>query len=148
MLLTLTPPRSRFQRHVSFDNFAAAKPTEKNFPSLTLYAKHKGYAFKRQSRTFMVGVDENEYSDIALQWLLDEMVDEGDEVICVRVIEEDSKKLNYRNLEEKQYQKEAQTLLDKIQSKNHVDRAISITLELAVGNLYKTFQRLVSTSWV
>jgi hypothetical protein len=105
MLLTLTPPRSRFQRHVSFDNFAAAKPTEKNFPSLTLYAKHKGYAFKRQSRTFMVGVDENEYSDIALQWLLDEMVDEGDEVICVRVIEEDSKKLNYRNLEENSIRK-------------------------------------------
>ncbi len=35
----------------------------------------------------MVGVDDHAYSDYALKWLLDSLVDDGDEVVCVRVIE-------------------------------------------------------------
>ena len=50
---------SRFQHHVSFDNFAGGEPTEKNTISFTLNVKHKGYQFKRRSRSFYKGFGRN-----------------------------------------------------------------------------------------
>lgn len=143
--LTLTVDRtnSRFQHLVSFDNFTGAEPTAKNTVSFTLNVKHKGYQFKRRSRTFMVGLDENDYSDIALQWMLEELVDDGDEIICLRVIEKDAKIVSDRNLERRQYQKEARALMERIQMRNDDNRAISIVLEFAVGKLHATFQKMV-----
>jgi hypothetical protein len=144
MGLTVDPTNSRFQHHVSFDNFAGGEPTEKNTISFTLNVKHKGYQFKRRSRTFMVGIDENDYSDIALQWMLEELVDDGDEIICLRVVDKDSKIISDRNLERRQYQKEARELMQRIQEKNDDNRAISIVLEFAVGKVHTTFQKMVS----
>jgi hypothetical protein len=91
----------------------------------------------------MVGIDENDYSDIALHWMLEELVDDGDEIICLRVIDKDSKITNDRNLERRQYQKEARALMERIQSKNDDSRAISIVLEFAVGKVQNTFQKMV-----
>jgi hypothetical protein len=143
MPLTRDVPKSRFQNHVSFDNFNGGEATERNTISFTLNMKHNGYQYKRRSRTFMVGLDENDYSDIALQWMLEELVDDGDEIICLRVIEKDSKLTNDKNLEKKQYQDQAQEIMKRIQSKNGDNRAISIVLEFAVGKLNTTFQKMV-----
>ena len=145
MGLTVDPTHSRFQRHVSFDNFGGGEPTEKNTISFTLNVKHKGYQFKRRSRTFMVGIDENDYSDIALQWMLEELVDDGDEIICLRVVDKDSKVLSDRNVERRQYQKEAKEMLQRVQERNDEHRAISIVLEFAVGKVHTTFQKMVSS---
>jgi organic radical activating enzyme len=144
MGLTPDTTNSRFQHHVSFDNFTGGEPTEKNTISFTLNVKHKGYQFKRRSRTFMVGIDENDYSDIALQWMLEELVDDGDEIICLRVVDKDTKLVSDRNLERRQYQKEAKDMLERIQQRNDEHRAISIVLEFAVGKLHATFQKMVS----
>jgi hypothetical protein len=143
MVLTEDPTNSRFQHHVSFDNFGGGEPTERNTISFTLNVKHKGYQFKRRSRTFMVGIDENDYSDIALQWLLEELVDDGDQIICLRVVEKGAKIANDRNLEKKQYQAEAKEIMKNIQKKNDEHRAISIVLEFAIGKVHPTFQKMV-----
>ncbi|KAG9235532.1 hypothetical protein BJ875DRAFT_440287 [Amylocarpus encephaloides] len=143
MVLTEDPTNSRFQHHVSFDNFAGGEPTEQNTISFTLNVKHKGYQFKRRSRTFMVGIDENDYSDIALQWMLEELVDDGDEIICLRVIDKGAKLISDRNLERKQYQTEARDMLQRIQKKNDENRAISIILEFALGKVHSTFQKMI-----
>ncbi|KAF4637854.1 hypothetical protein G7Y89_g240 [Cudoniella acicularis] len=143
MVLTEDPTNSRFQHHVSFDNFAGGEPTEKNTISFTLNVKHKGYQFKRRSRTFMVGIDENDYSDIALEWMLEELVDDGDEIICLRVVDKGSKIISDRALEKRQYQIEARELLQRIQKKNDDNRAISIVLEFAVGKVHATFQKMI-----
>ena len=148
MTLTWNPPNSRFQPRVSFDNFSGGEPTEKNTIAFTLNEKHKGFLPNRQSRTFMVGFAENEYSDIALQWMLEEMVDEGDEIICVRVVNKNSKIINDRNMEKRQYQKVARALMEQIQSKIDGDKPISIVLELAVGKVHSTFQKMVCMSHV
>jgi hypothetical protein len=140
----LTDPTSKFESHVSFDNFAGGEPTENNPIAFTLNEKHMGYQYKRRSRTFMVGIDENAYSDYALQWMLDEMVDDGDEIVCLRVVDKDSKISNDKSMTEKQYQKEARRLMKDIQAKNAEHRAISIVLEFAVGKLHTTFQKMVS----
>lgn len=86
----------------------------------------------------MVGVDEHAYSDYALVWLLKNMVDDGDEVVCVRVLE------NQPRNSEKSYQEDAKKLMLAIQEKNELNKAISIILEYSVGKLHATFQQLVS----
>lgn len=88
----------------------------------------------------MVGVDDNSYSDHALQWLLDELVDDGDEIVCVRVIETQVRP------SDKSYQDAAKQLMQHIQSKNVKDLAISLVVEYAVGKLHNTFQSFVSIS--
>jgi len=85
----------------------------------------------------MVGVDEHAYSDYALLWLLNNMVDDGDEVICVRVVE------NPPRGAEKTYQAEARRIMESIQAKNEHNKAISIILEYSVGKLHDTFQQLL-----
>ncbi|KAL2068394.1 hypothetical protein VTL71DRAFT_16492 [Oculimacula yallundae] len=137
------PAPPRFQHHVSFDNFAGGEGTAKNSISFTLNVKHRGYQRKRRSRTFMVGVDENDYSDIALSWMLEELVDDGDEVICLRVVDKDAKVVNDRNVDKKSYQEEAKKLMERIVSRNDENRAISIVLEFAVGKVHAVFQKMI-----
>ncbi|CAI4219115.1 unnamed protein product [Parascedosporium putredinis] len=83
-----SPPHSKFHPHVAFDTINPDIP--KN-PGITLSARHNGFHAERRSKTFMVGVDENKYSEEALEWLLTSMVDDHDTVVCVRVIEKDVK---------------------------------------------------------
>ncbi|KAF3344524.1 putative membrane protein [Verticillium dahliae VDG2] len=130
-------PAHRFQSHVAFDNLPLGEATKSNTPSLTLNVRHRGYQAKRRSRTFMVGVDEHAYSDYALQWLLDELVDDGDEVVCVRVVDKDMRSIGAS------YQDDAQAMMDAILEKNGANRAISVVLEYACGKLHSTFQKLI-----
>ncbi|KAK7960815.1 hypothetical protein PG996_011457 [Apiospora saccharicola] len=137
--LTHSPSPHRFQQHVGFDNIASNEaPTKENPISLTLNFRHDGYQKTRSSRTFMVGVDDNSYSDHALQWLLDELVDDGDEIVCVRVIETQVRP------SDKSYQDAAKQLMQHIQSKNIKDLAISLVVEYAVGKLHNTFQSFIA----
>ncbi|OHF03706.1 universal stress protein family [Colletotrichum orchidophilum] len=129
----------RFQSHVAFDNLPLGEATKNNTLSLTLNVRHRGYQAQRRSRTFMVGVDEHAYSDYALQWLLDELVDDGDEVVCVRVIEKELRAAETNKI----YQEEAKKVMDGILKRNGLNRAISIVLEYASGKLHATFQRLI-----
>ncbi len=147
MRSSLTDDDSKFESHVSFDNVAAGEePTERNPISFTLKEQHTGYHYKRASRTFMCGINEDAYSDYALQWMLDEMVDDGDEIICLRVVDQGSKLSNDKGVKEKYYQKEARMLMEMIQKKNGGNRAIKITVELAIGKVHPTFQRMVCRS--
>ncbi|KAI0024981.1 universal stress protein family [Xylariomycetidae sp. FL0641] len=135
--LTDSSHSRRFESHVAFDNVPLGDTTNNNPISFTLNVRHHGFQFRRRHRTFMVGVDDNSYSDHALQWLLDELVDDGDEIVCVRVIESPIR------LADKTYQEEAKALMSSIQSKNFQNRAIGLILEYAVGKLHSTFQHLI-----
>lgn len=137
--LTETPnSEPRFKRHVGFDNLPVGEATKFNTSSLTLNVRHQGYHPRRRSRTFMVGVDEHAYSDYALVWLLENLVDDGDEVVCVRVVETPVRGTD------KSYLEEAKKMMHSITEKNTQNRAISIILEYSVGKLHATFQQLVS----
>lgn len=137
-MATLTETKNdRFQHHVGFDNVPSGEATKNNTLSLTLNVRHKGYQARRRSRSFMVGVDEHSYSDYAIQWLLDELVDDGDEIVCVRVIEKEIR------LNNDQYREDAAHVMQGILAKNGANKAISFVLEYAVGKLHATFQKLV-----
>jgi hypothetical protein len=133
------PPPSNYQRGVSFDTFDNRDASTESF---TLMYKHRDYAHSARSRTFLCGTDAKDYSEYALEWMIDELVDDGDEIVCLRVIEKDDKIDIKSNLK---YREEAQKLLDSVMTKNATeDKAISMVMELAVGKVQEVFQRMVS----
>lgn len=132
---------STYERGVSFNTFD--NPDAADF-SLTLNYKHKGYQCTRRSRTFLCGIDQNDYSDFALEWLIDELVDDGDEIVCLRAVEKDSTIANDTGIETGRYRKEAEKLFKQVIHKNSQDeKAVSLVLELAVGKIQDIIQRMV-----
>lgn len=136
------PPPAQFQPKVSFDTFS--NPSASDF-SLTLNRKHRDYEYTKRSRTFLCGTDTNDYSDTALEWLIDELVDDGDEVVCLRVVEKDSKEASLwsRGQGSRGYRKEADRFLEEIEKKNTDDRAISLVLEFSIGKVQDTIQQMI-----
>ncbi|TKX26475.1 putative universal stress family protein [Elsinoe australis] len=146
--LSSPPPPNQFQPRVSFDTFDNRDASDF---SLTLSRKHKDYVYNKRSRTFLCGTDTNEYSDTALEWLIDELVDDGDEIVCLRVVEKDSKEAikwagggSNKEGRERSYRAEAQRMLEKIQEKNSEDRAINLVLEFTIGKVHETIQHMIA----
>ncbi len=131
-----------YERGVSFNTFDNRDAADF---SLTLNYKHKGYQSTRRSRTFLCGTDQNDYSDFALNWLIDEVVDDGDEIVCLRAVEKDSQMASNAGIEEGKYRQEAERLFEQVIQKNSQDeKAISLVLELVVGKVEEIIQRMVS----
>lgn len=140
-LVNTDPWHRTYERGVSFDTFDNRDAP--NF-SLTLNYKHKGYQSTRRSRTFLCGTDQNDYSEFALEWLIDELVDDGDEIVCLRAVEKDSRMASEAAIEEGKYREEAKKLFEQVMQKNSQnEKAISLVLELAVGKVEEIIQRMV-----
>jgi hypothetical protein len=143
----LTVYHSVFQPRVSFDTFdRPADFIEES--SFTLIAKHKDYEYTKRSRTFLCGFDENEYSVYALQWLINELVDDGDEIVCLRVVEKEDAIAGDRSVETGRYRTEAEATMRDIQARNHDNKAINLILEFSVGKINKIIDDMVSLSQV
>jgi hypothetical protein len=92
----------------------------------------------------LCGADQNDYSEFALEWLIDELVDDGDEIVCLRAVEKDSRIASDVGIEERKYREEAEKLFEQVIQKNTQDeKAISLVLELAVGKVENIIQRMV-----
>ncbi|CAN9101130.1 unnamed protein product [Alternaria alternata] len=139
----LTSPSSVFQPRVSFDTFD--KPADFiEESSFTLIAKHKDYEYTKRSRTFLCGFDENEYSVYALQWLINELVDDGDEIVCLRVVEKEDAIAGERSVETGRYRSEAEHTMADIQSRNHDNKAINLILEFSIGKVNKVIDDMIN----
>jgi len=136
---------SVFQPRVSFDTFPRpSSPDIADITSFTLAKKHKDYVFTKRSRTFLCGLDANDYSEYALEWLIDELVDDGDEVVCLRVIDPNSEVATGGSRKgEAKYREEAETLMRSIEARNRENKAVNLVLEFAVGKVEKMFTRMV-----
>ncbi|KAF2084798.1 adenine nucleotide alpha hydrolases-like protein, partial [Saccharata proteae CBS 121410] len=136
-------PRSAFENRVSFDTFS--KPADFiEDTSFTLSRKHKEFVHTKRSRTFLCGLDTNDYSEYALTWLVDELVDDGDEIVCLRVVDPDSKLANEASLERGRYREEAESMMDKILLRNTEQKAINLVLEFAVGKVQKVIEEMIN----
>ncbi|KAF2139305.1 uncharacterized protein K452DRAFT_275486 [Aplosporella prunicola CBS 121167] len=141
--LSSPPPPPVFQQRVSFDTFdKPADFIEEN--SFTLSRKHKDYEYTKRSRTFLCGLDSNDYSEYALEWLIDELVDDGDEIVCLRVVEKDDKVAADSSVERGRYREEAERLMDRIQMKNTENKAINLILEFSVGKVQKVIEEMIN----
>jgi hypothetical protein len=128
---------------VSFDTFD--KPADFiEESSFTLIAKHKDYEYTKRSRTFLCGFDENEYSVYALQWLINELVDDGDEIVCLRVVEKEDAIAGDRSVETGRYRTEAESAMRDIQARNLDNKAVNLILEFSVGKVNKIIDDMVS----
>ncbi|KAK9460284.1 uncharacterized protein V1516DRAFT_712352 [Lipomyces oligophaga] len=131
----------KFTSRVGFDTFDNKDAIDF---SLTLQSKFTGYRYSRLSRTFLCGTDTNEYSDFALEWLMDELVEDGDELVCLRVVDPSSKiSSSDTALQEKLYREEAHKQLGEIMDKNDEDKKISLIFEFAVGKVQDMIQRMI-----
>ncbi|KAK7710437.1 hypothetical protein SLS57_008401 [Botryosphaeria dothidea] len=141
--LSSPPPPPVFQPRVSFDTFdKPADFIEEN--SFTLIRKHKDYEYSKRSRTFLCGLDSNEYSEYALEWLIDELVDDGDEIVCLQVVEKDDKVAGDTSIDNGRYREEAEKLMDRIQMKNTENKAINLILEFSVGKVHKVIEEMIN----
>lgn len=130
------PPALPYSRGISFDTFATPDAAAEAF---SIQYKHNDFAYTPRTRTFIVGTDAKDYSEYALEWALDELVDDGDEIVCLRVVAEDS-------VERRHYKREAERLLESVIAKNAIERkAISLKMELAVGKTTEVIQSMVSS---
>ena len=128
---------------VSFDTFNNPAVTD---PSFTLVSKHAGYTYSRHQRVVLVAMDQNDYSEFALKWLVEEMVEDGDEIICLRVVEKEGKGANDSALSlQRNYRSDAKQMLKHIQNANEGahNKAISVILEFAIGNVEETILQMV-----
>ncbi|MCJ1403902.1 hypothetical protein MMC11_007125 [Xylographa trunciseda] len=136
------PPPSSYRSRVSFDTFDNQDAPELSY---VLTHKHKDFTSSKHSRLFLCGTDQNDYSDFALEWLLDELVDDGDEVVCFRVVDKDSKINSDTSLEQRRYKDEAHKLMEHIKSKNKdYEKSINLVLEFAVGKVQESIQSLIA----
>jgi len=71
------------------------------------------------------------------------LVDDGDEIVCLRVVEKDDTLAGDRSVEKGRYRLEAETLMKAIQGKNHENKAINLILEFAVGKVNKVIDEMV-----
>lgn len=135
----------RYERRVSFNTF-----DNRDAPDLSFNTgiRHRDYAYTQRSRTFLCGADDNEYSYDAIEWLIEELVEDGDEIICLRVVDPSSKFASDTGVKNETYKKEAQDLLEKIRNKNKTkeevrEKAIALVIEFAVGKVPEVFQKMV-----
>ncbi|KAG2238002.1 hypothetical protein BDF21DRAFT_404495 [Thamnidium elegans] len=133
-------------RGVSFDTM-----TDQDQPdySFTLRGKNQGYQRTRRSRTFMVATDLANYSDYALDWAIENLVDHGDEIIVLRVLTVDMSE-NRPNLkamlrhEELQSKERASLVMSKIMAAGGPDLKISAVIEFVIGKVQETIQSMIS----
>ncbi|KAI9318022.1 hypothetical protein BX666DRAFT_1832619, partial [Dichotomocladium elegans] len=118
----------KYVRGVSFDTM-----TDKDLPnySFTLRGKTPGYKRSRRSRTFMVATDLANYSEYALSWATEEVMDDGDEIIVLRVVTVDmnDKKGNIQSIlqqEERMSRENASKVMEKIMTNTSPEKKIAM----------------------
>jgi hypothetical protein len=79
--------RPGYERKVGFDTMVDAEDTPGGYFTFCLQVKSHGYVRTKNTRTFMCAVDDNAYSERALEWLMESLVGDGDEIVAVRVLE-------------------------------------------------------------
>ncbi|QDS75461.1 hypothetical protein FKW77_004220 [Venturia effusa] len=137
------PPPPSFRPRVSFDTFEKLDKKDElgsEPPSFTLNQKHKDYEYNKRSRTFLCGLDSNDYSEYALEWLIDELVDDGDEIVCLRVVDPENAKTS---LPETRYREEAEKIMKSMEGKNHENKAVNLILEFTIGKVEKVIKKMI-----
>lgn len=107
--------------------------------SFTLRSRSVDYERTKSSREFLVCTDLNEYSTNALDWTLDNMVEDGDEVVILRVLEPKSEATQKDADEAKA---EAQQVMDEVLAK--ATAKLSVVVEFVVGPLHTSLQRIIA----
>ncbi|KAI8443235.1 hypothetical protein BY996DRAFT_4654684 [Phakopsora pachyrhizi] len=140
----LLPPG--YERKVGFLTMEAEEPIKGGGAgseySFTLQAKSSNFKPRRDSRCFLVATDGEYYSIEALDWLMTSLVEHGDEVVVLQVVQAGGSAYKTLVIENEEHTKnEAQEVLLHVLNKN--DRQITVTVEFVIGHVIKTIQRMI-----
>ncbi|KAF9953968.1 hypothetical protein BGZ72_005006 [Mortierella alpina] len=151
---TASQPRQRrastavdgYVARVGFDTLGCDDTAEYAF---TLQTKTDGWKRTKTSRTFLVGTDLNDYSAHALQWVMENMVENGDEIVALRVVPIELRdSLSKTGIPSFQGQEtaarsEANNIMSTIRDRNLSGKEINIVVEYMVGNVRDTIQHMI-----
>jgi nucleotide-binding universal stress UspA family protein len=129
-----------YTKGVSFDTFET--PIEASMFSFTLKVKSEGYKRSRSTRVFLCAASKEESGAQALEWAVESLVQDGDELIVVRGFDSDEmQKETYESVRE-----EAKALMRQITDKNSEfpDRRLSVVVEFVAGKIIDTIERLIA----
>ncbi|KAL0097667.1 hypothetical protein J3Q64DRAFT_1617005, partial [Phycomyces blakesleeanus] len=134
---------SKYVRGVSFDTM-----THKDLHnySFTLRGKTPGYKRSRRTRTFMIATDLANYSEFALNWASDEVMDDGDELIVLRVVTLETAEIRTSLLlhEEEQARQNAERVMEKIMASSNDEKRVSVIIEFVIGKVQETIQHMIA----
>ncbi|KAF9193928.1 hypothetical protein BGZ51_001914, partial [Haplosporangium sp. Z 767] len=131
---------------VGFDTLSCNETSEYAF---TIQTKTDGWKRTKTSRTFLVGIDSNDYSAHALKWVMENMVEDGDEIVALRVVPMELRdSLSKTGIPSFQGQEsaartEANKIMSSIREGNQSSNEISIVVEYIVGNVRDTIQHMI-----
>ncbi|KAF9001162.1 hypothetical protein BDQ17DRAFT_1244739 [Cyathus striatus] len=132
-------PTPGYTPKVSFDTFE--NPVASMF-SYTLQVKSDGYKRTRSTRVFLCAASPDESGMGALDWCLEALVQDGDELIVFRGVDEEVLEKDHDILRE-----DARDLMKTIQEKSveyDADRKLSLVLEYIPGKITDTLDRLIA----
>ncbi|KAF9356051.1 hypothetical protein BGX34_010120 [Mortierella sp. NVP85] len=146
---TEAPPKQRSKNgyiaRVGFDTLDCEDTGEYAF---TLRARTDQWRRTKHTRTFLVCTDLNDYSSHALQWVMENMVEDGDEVIALRVVPMELRdsfaKSGIPSFQGQEFaaRSEATKIMDMIRQKNK-SKEINIIVECLVGNVKDTISYMI-----
>ncbi|ODN72887.1 hypothetical protein L202_08310 [Cryptococcus amylolentus CBS 6039] len=133
----------KYRRKVGFEAFEAGPAALFAF---TCQAKSEGYKRSRNTRVFAVACSPDESGESALEWLMSELVEDGDEVVALRVIEvDDGERQSDKTQDE--FREEAQSLLKLVLQKNDEaddTRKISVIVEFVAGKVPEILLKMIA----
>lgn len=80
----------------------------------------------------------------ALNWLLANLIEDGDEIVVLRVIEIGSPAHTLWMSSQEEAKEEAQQVLDEIMERNREDIRLSIIVEFVIGKVQDTIHRMIN----
>jgi len=110
--------------------------------SFTLSAESVGYTRSLQTRVFLCAASPDESGNQALDWALDSLVQDGDELVVFRGFDEDILARDHDAIRD-----EARELLQQVQAKSveyDPDRKISVRIEFIAGKVTDNIDRLIA----
>ncbi|EIW53300.1 uncharacterized protein TRAVEDRAFT_23694 [Trametes versicolor FP-101664 SS1] len=125
---------------VSFDTLE--NPQASMF-SYTLHVQSEGYARMRSTRVFLCASSPDESGRQALDWCLESLVQDGDELVVFRGVDPD----DFADNDHDQYREDARGLMHQIQEKcveYDAERKLSIIVEYIAGKVTQTLDRLIA----
>ncbi|KAG0338030.1 hypothetical protein BG004_007389 [Podila humilis] len=138
------PATHGYVSRVGFDTLGCHDTAEYAF---TLQAKTNGWKRTKKSRTFLVGADLNDYSAHALSWTMENMVEDGDEIVALRVVPVELRdslsktKIPSFQGQEAAARSEAAKIMSSIMERNSAKK-ISVVVECMVGNVKETIHHM------
>ncbi|KAF9998706.1 hypothetical protein BGZ80_003382 [Entomortierella chlamydospora] len=146
---TQAPPKQRSKNgyiaRVGFDTLDCEDTAQYAF---TLQSRTDKWRRTKKSRTFLVGTDLNEYSSHALSWVMENMIEDGDEIVALRVVpielRDSFAKSGIPSFQGQEIaaRTEAARIMEMIRQKNK-SKEINIIVECRVGNVRDTIQSMI-----